>query len=199
MGALGEVKAARSAGGQRRDSHRQARWTWTLKGHSCAVSSPQSRAEAHPKFWPGRKLPAARARPGPVLLRPDPDCKEGYLVMGRRAGSTPRRLRHSEDVRLHDIDGGAQTAHHSQRAPAYRRWRAICPGRQRDRRSYALWTGLGAEPPVGCEASATTVAAVKTANTAASLDRGKGNRRIWPDPNAAMLGQHSVAPRWSRR
>ena len=74
-----------------------------LKGHSCAVSPTE--AQKHPHFWQ-RKVPAKPSKPGVLPLPPDPECKAGYLLVG--SAKLHGAGYENEDVRLHDVDGGAQ-------------------------------------------------------------------------------------------
>jgi len=74
-----------------------------LNGHSCSVSAVA--AQTHPRFWQ-RKRPATPAKPGTVPLPPDPECKAGYLFVG--SAKLHNAGFENENVRLHDIDGGAQ-------------------------------------------------------------------------------------------
>jgi translocation and assembly module TamB len=69
-------------------------------GHSCAVSPAVAQTRRH--FWQLKRP----EKPGTEPLAPSPDCKAGYLVVGdakvHDAGFE------NENVRLHDVNGGAQ-------------------------------------------------------------------------------------------
>jgi translocation and assembly module TamB len=131
-----------------------------VKAHSCAVSPAV--AQTRPRFWQ-HKLPPAPAKPGTVPLPPDPSCKAGYLVVG--SAKVHAAGFENEDVRLHDIDGGAQL----QITPSELLLTAMSgylPGGGSAAGELRIVDWLGAAPAV-VAASATTAAAVKTANTTA--------------------------------
>ncbi len=134
-----------------------------LKGHSCAVSPTE--AQKHPHFWQ-RKVPAKPSKPGVLPLPPDPECKAGYLLVG--SAKLHGAGYENEDVRLHDVDGGAQI----HITPAELLLTAVTgylPGGGYAAGELRIVNWLGEASAVAAT-SATTVAAVGTANkTATSL------------------------------
>ena len=129
-----------------------------IKGHSCAVSPAVG--QAHPNFWQ-RNLPAKPEKPGTEPLPPDPECKAGYLVAG--SAKLHGGGYNIPNVRLHDIDGGAQL----RITPSELLLTAMSgylPGGGSAAGELRIVNWLGEAPPAK---SATTVAAVKTANTTA--------------------------------
>jgi len=134
-----------------------------INGHSCAVSPVA--AQTHPRFWQ-RKRPATPARPGTVPLPPDPECNAGYLVAGSAklhgAGFA------NEDIRLHDVDGGAQLRI-TPRELLFTAMSGYLPGGGSAAGELRIVDWLG-EVPAAVAKSATATAAVATANkTAASM------------------------------
>jgi translocation and assembly module TamB len=159
-----------------------------IKGHSCAVS-PQV-AQTHPRFWQ-RKKPATPAQPGKVPLPPDPDCKAGYLIVGlakvHGAGFE------NSDVRLHDIDGGAQL-HITPSELLLTALSGYLPGGGSAAGELRIVNWLG-ETQATAASSATTQAAVKTANTAAESVGSKATAHAPapPPPGAGYAHAYLVA------
>jgi translocation and assembly module TamB len=129
-----------------------------LNGHSCAVSP--AAAQTRPHFWQ-RAMPA---NPGTASLAPDPECKAGYLVAGsaklHKAGYA------DENVRLHDVDGGAQL----RITPTELLFTAMTgylPGGGSASGALRIVNWLGEAAPSGPAKSATVVGAVTTANKTA--------------------------------
>ena len=144
-----------------------------LRGHSCAVSPAV--AQSRPHFWQ-KKLPPTPAKPGTTPLRPDPECKEGYLVVGNAklhgAGYD------IPNVRLHDVDGGANL----QITPSELLLTAMSgylPGGGNAMGELRIVNWLGETPPAK---SASTVAAVTTARkTEAEMNsRPNSNKPVPP-------------------
>ena len=141
-----------------------------LRGHSCAVSPVV--AQTRPYFWQ-KKLPAPPAKPGTTPLRPDSECKAGYLVVGNAklhgAGYE------NPNVRLHDVDGGADL----QITPSELMLTAMTgylPGGGNAMGELRIVNWLGETTPETTPAkSATTVAAVTTARTTEAEMQSKPN------------------------
>ena len=72
-----------------------------LNGHNCTTSP--SVAQKHPPFW--RRSHPKETKVPPRPLPPDPDCVAGYLLVG--TAKVHKASYRNENVRLHDIDGGA--------------------------------------------------------------------------------------------
>ena len=72
-----------------------------LKSHNCVT--PPAVAQKHPPFWQ-RSHPRETAKP-PRPLPPDPDCVQGYLLVGM--AKIYKAAYRNEYVRLHDVDGSA--------------------------------------------------------------------------------------------
>ena len=158
-----------------------------LKGHSCEVS-PQV-AQTHPRFWQ-RKKPVTPAQPGKVPLPPDPDCKAGYLVVGlakvHGAGFE------NPDVRLHDVDGGAQL-HITPSELLLAALSGYLPGGGSAAGELRIVNWLG-ETQATAANSATTQAAVKTANTTAeSVGSKAGAHAPTPPPVAGYAHAYLIA------
>ena len=147
----------------------------SIKGHSCNISPVA--AQTHPRFWQ-RKNPATPAQPGKVPLPPDPDCKAGYLIVGlakvHGAGFE------NPDVRLHDIDGGGQL-HITPSELLLTALSGYLPGGGSAAGELRIVNWLG-ETQATAAVSATTKAAVKTANTTAEEVHSKATAHT-PEPH----------------
>lgn len=128
-----------------------------VKGHSCAVTPVA--AQKRPKFW--QRL---RSKAKIKVLPPDPECREGYLIVG--SAKMHAIAFRNEYVRLHDVDGSA-TLHIT---PAHLLLTAITgylPGGGKAEGDLRIENWLGEVPANAPAASPTTKAAVTTANTSA--------------------------------
>jgi translocation and assembly module TamB len=132
----------------------------TLHGHNCIVT-PQV-AQKHPHFW--RRHSKAAATPGAKVLPPDPNCKEGYLLVGsmkmHNAGYR------DENVRVSGINGGAEL----KITPTQLLFQALTgylPGGGDAKGELKIDNWLGEVPANTAAGSATTVAAATTANAGA--------------------------------
>ncbi len=74
-----------------------------LSGHNCATTPAV--AQKHPPFWELRHR-KTEAKPSVKVLPPDPDCQAGYLLTGLAKLHGAAYV--DANVRLHDINGGAQ-------------------------------------------------------------------------------------------
>ena len=156
------------------------------KGHSCAVSP--AAAQARSRFWP-RKNPATPAKPGTASPPQDPECKAGYLVVGNAklhgAGYE------NENVRLHDVDGGAQF-HITPSELLLTAMSGYLPGGGYATGDLRIANWLG-EAPAVVAASATTKAAVNTANKAAVSMGSKPSAHMPTTPDAGASHAYLVA------
>jgi translocation and assembly module TamB len=154
-----------------------------IKGHSCEVSPVV--AQTHPRFWQ-RTKPATPAKPGTLPLPPDPECKAGYLVAGNAklhgAGFE------NPGVRLHDIDGGAQL-HITPSELLLTAVSGYLPGGGHVDGELRIVNWLG-ETQATAASSATTQAAVKTANATAASVGAKATAHL-PTPSSAAGFAHA--------
>jgi translocation and assembly module TamB len=129
-----------------------------LNGHNCVVT-PQV-AQKRPKFWQRRsKLP-----PASKVLPPDPECKAGYLLTGltKIHGADYS----NEYVRLHNINASAQL-HITPSELLFSSLVGTLPEGGSADGVLKIENWLGEVPADAPAQSATTVAAVTTANTTA--------------------------------
>jgi translocation and assembly module TamB len=132
-----------------------------LNGHSCAVSPAV--AQTHPHFWQ-RKRPAKPEKPGTEPLPPDPECKAGYLLVG--SAKLHGAGYENENVRLHDVDGGAQL-HITPSELLFTALSGYLPGGGSAAGELRIVNWLGEVPANGPAKSPTAVGAVTTANKTA--------------------------------
>jgi translocation and assembly module TamB len=138
-----------------------------LHGHNCIVT-PEV-AQKHPRFWQRHNKP--RLPPSAKVLPPDPDCKEGYLLVGSmKAHKVGYR---NPFVRLHDIDGGAQL-HITPTELLFTALSGYLPGGGGAKGELKIENWLGEVPADSAASSATTVAAATTANVGAKSIGAKG-------------------------
>lgn len=132
-----------------------------VKGHNCYTEPVE--AQKQPNFWQ-RRHPRDAAKPSTKVLPPDPDCQSGYLAVGsvklHNAGYR------DEYVRLHDINGGARL-HVTPTELLFTALTGYLPGGGSAVGELRISNWLGEVPPEAPAKSPTTVAAAKTANTAA--------------------------------
>lgn len=127
-----------------------------LKGHSCAVTPAV--AQKRPKFW------QRRTKPGAKVLAPDPECVAGYLLVG--TAKIHDAAYRNEYVRLHDVDGGA-TLHITPAELLLTAMTGYLPGGGNAAGELRIVNWLGEAAGSVPVVSATTKAAVATANTTA--------------------------------
>jgi translocation and assembly module TamB len=132
-----------------------------VNGHSCSVSPAV--AQRHPHFWQ-RKTPAKPEKPGTLPLPPDPECKEGYLLVG--SAKVHKAGFENENVRLHDIDGGGQL-HITPRELLLTALSGYLPGGGSAAGELRIVDWLGETAPAAPAHSPTVVGAVTTANKTA--------------------------------
>ena len=75
-----------------------------VAGHNCYVAPAV--AQKRPKLWERLRNRKEAANSTPKTLPPDPDCQNGYLLVG--SAKLHNAAFRNENVRLHDINGGAQ-------------------------------------------------------------------------------------------
>ena len=132
-----------------------------LKGHSCYVAPAE--AQKQPHFWQ-RHRPKDAAQPSTTVLPTDPTCSAGYLAVGEvKLHNAGYR---DEYVRLHDINGGAQL-HVTPTELLFTALTGYLPGGGSAAGELRISNWLGEVPASAPATSPTTVAAAKTANTAA--------------------------------
>jgi translocation and assembly module TamB len=132
-----------------------------LNGHSCAVTPTV--AQTHPRFWQ-RKTPATPAKPGTAPLPPDPECQEGYLLVG--SAKIHKAAFENESVRLRDIDGGGQL-HITPRELVLTALTGYLPGGGSAAGELRIVNWLGETAPAAPAKTPTVVGAVTTANKTA--------------------------------
>ena len=132
-----------------------------IDGHNCETAPVE--AQKHPRFWQ-RRHPKVEEKPSTKVLAPDPDCKAGYLVVGNvKLHNAGYR---DANVRLHDINGGAQL-HITPTELLFTALTGYLPGGGSATGELRISNWLGEVPASAPANSATTVAAAKTANTTA--------------------------------
>ncbi len=130
----------------------------TVHGHSCVVT-PQV-AQRNPHFWQGhKKLP-----PGAKVLPPDPNCAAGYLLVGSM--KVHNLAYRDENVRLHDINGGAEL-HITPTELLFTALSGYLPGGGDAKGQLKIENWLGEASPDSAASSPTTVGAATTVNSEA--------------------------------
>jgi translocation and assembly module TamB len=132
-----------------------------LNGHNCTTSPAV--AQKHPPFW--RRSHPAETTKVPRPLPPDPDCVAGYLLTG--TAKIHKAAYRNENVRLHDIDGGA-TLHVTPTELLLTALTGYLPGGGSAAGELRIANWLGEVPPQDVAvSSSSTKAAITTANTTA--------------------------------
>ncbi len=132
-----------------------------IKGHNCYTAPAE--AQKQPHFWQRRHAKDA-AQPSTKVLPPDPDCQAGYLVVGEvKLHNAGYR---DANVRLHDINGGAQL-HVTPTELLFTALTGYLPGGGSAAGDLRISNWLGEVPSNAPAHSPTTVAAAKTANNVA--------------------------------
>ncbi len=147
-----------------------------VRGRNCEVGPAV--AQKNPGFFARHK---AKSNPPPPdaskMLPPDPECKAGYLAVGvmkmHKVGYV------NEYVRLHDVDGGAQL-HITPTELLFTALTGILPGGGEADGVLRISNWLGEVDAAAPTASATAVAAAKTANNVA---KSAGAKPIVKDLN----------------
>jgi translocation and assembly module TamB len=131
-----------------------------MQGRNCIVT-PQV-AQKNPHFWQKHTHP--RVPPEAKMLPPSPDCNAGYLLVGDiRLRKAAYRI---PTVRVTGVDAHAQL-HVTPTELLFSALTGTLPGGGRVEGELKIENWLGEVPPSTPAKSATTVAAAKTANTAA--------------------------------
>ena len=131
-----------------------------VQGRNCTVT-PQV-AQKNPHFWQRRIHP--RVPPETKMLPPSPECTAGYLLVGDiRLHNAAYRI---PSVRVAGVDAHAQL-HVTPTELLFSALTGTLPGGGRVEGELKIENWLGEVPPSTPAKSATTVAAAKTANTAA--------------------------------
>jgi translocation and assembly module TamB len=134
--------------------------TLNVQGRNCEVT-PQT-AQKNPHFWQHHTRP--HVPPETKMLPPSPDCTAGYLLVG------DIHLRNAAyrdpSVRVAGVDANAQL-HVTPTELLFTALTGTLPGGGRVDGQLKIENWLGEVPPSAPATSATTVAAAKTANTAA--------------------------------
>jgi translocation and assembly module TamB len=131
----------------------------SIHGHNCYVT-PQV-AQKHPRFWQRHNKP--RVSPSAKVLPPDPDCKEGYLLVGSM--KIHKGSYHNPFVRVEGVDGGGQL-HVTPTELLFTALTGSLPGGGGAKGELKIENWLG-EVPTNTAASAATTVAATTANTGA--------------------------------
>jgi translocation and assembly module TamB len=131
-----------------------------VHGHNCSVT-PQV-AQKRPRFF--RRHNKASPPPSAKVLPPDPDCVAGYLLVGSM--KMHKVGYRNENVRLHDIDGGAQL-HITPTELLFTAVSGYLPGGGNAKGELKIENWLGEVPADSAASSPTTVAAATTANSGA--------------------------------
>jgi translocation and assembly module TamB len=156
-----------------------------VRGHSCTLTPTVVQKKPH--FWQ-KKAPGTPGKPGVAPVQVDPECKSGFLVVGgtRFHGAGYE----NENVRLHDVDGGAQL-HITPSEFLLTNASANLPGGGNAMGTLRLADWLAPAPGAAkAKASTTAVAAVTTANkTAAEI--GATRRKKEPAPPEVPAGVYS--------
>ena len=132
-----------------------------LHAHNCAVSPKV--AQTHSRFWQ-RSVPAKPANPGTLPLPRDPECKDGYLLVGSAKAHKAGYV--NEYVMLHDVDGAAQL-HITPTELLLTAMSGYLPGGGSAAGELRITNWLGEAPPSAALKSPTVVGAVTTANKTA--------------------------------
>ncbi|MGA7156761.1 MAG: translocation/assembly module TamB domain-containing protein [Acidobacteriaceae bacterium] len=132
----------------------------SVRGHSCIVT-PQV-AQRHPHFWQRHNKP--KLAPGAKVLPPDPNCVEGYLLVG---SMKMHKIGYRDQyVRLHDLDGGADL-HITPTQLLFTALSGYLPGGGDAKGQLKIDNWLGEAPANAAASSPTVVAAATTVNTGA--------------------------------
>ena len=150
-----------------------------VRGRNCEVDPVV--AQTKPGFFAKRR-PKSKAAAETKMLPPDPECKAGYLLVGvvkmRNAGFV------NEYVRLHDINGGAQL-HITPTELLFTALSGYLPGGGSAEGTLRISNWLGEVQAAAPAASATAVAAAKTANNVA---KGAGAAPVVKDMHMTPVG-----------
>ena len=145
-----------------------------VRGRNCEVAPVV--AQKKPGFF-ARRRPKSNSTAATKMLPPDPECKAGYLMVGvmkmRGVGFE------NEYVRLHDVNGGAQL-HITPTELLFTALTGYLPGGGSAEGVLRISNWLGEVEASAPAASATAVAAAKTANNVA---KSAGAKPVVKDMN----------------
>jgi translocation and assembly module TamB len=153
-----------------------------IHGHNCYVT-PQV-AQKRPRFWQRHNKP--RVAPSAKVLPPDPDCKEGYLLVGSM--KIHKGSYHNPSVRVEGVDGGGQL-HVTPTELLFTALTGYLPGGGGAKGELKIENWLG-EVPANAAASAATTVAGTTANTGA---KSLGAKEPVAPANAAQAKSDQMA------
>ncbi len=131
-------------------------------GHNCFVAPVE--AQKHPKFWQRERSRKEATAPVAKTLPPDPDCQNGYLLVG--SAKLHNASFKNADVRLHDINGGAQL-HITPTQLLFTALTGYLPGGGSATGQLKIDNWLGEVPPSAPSTSPTVKGATTTANKTA--------------------------------
>ncbi len=139
-----------------------------VAGHSCYVAP--AAAQKHPRLMDRLRSRHEAAANAPKTLPPDPDCQQGYLLVGdAKLHQAAYRDAH---VRLHDINGGAQL-HITPTELLFTALSGYLPGGGSATGQLKIDNWLGEVPAKGTSSSPTVVGATTTANKTSAAITGK--------------------------
>ena len=145
-----------------------------VRGRNCEVAPVE--AQKKPGFF-ARRRPKSNSTAATKMLPPDPECKAGYLMVGvmkmHNAGYQ------DQYVRLHDVNGGAQV-HITPTELLFTALTGYLPGGGSAEGVLRISNWLGEMEAGAPAASATAVAAAKTANNVA---KSAGAKPVVKDMN----------------
>jgi translocation and assembly module TamB len=144
-----------------------------LHGRNCVVTPQTAQKDTH--FW--QRHNKAHVPPEAKMLPPDPDCKAGYLLVGKvQAHKVTYRI---PNVRVHDVDAGADL-HVTPTELLFTTLTSTLPGGGTIGGELKIENWLG-EVPASAPAE-TAVAVATTANTAAKGLGAKAPINLKPEP-----------------
>ena len=150
-----------------------------LRGRNCEVEPVV--AQKTPGFF-ARHRPKKNVPQSTKLLPPDPDCKSGYLLVG--TAKLHDVAFSNENVRLRDVNGGAQL-HVTPTELLFTALTGTLPGGGSIDGALRISNWLGEVDAAAPAASATAVAAAKTANNVA---KGAGAKPVVKDIKLTPVG-----------
>jgi translocation and assembly module TamB len=139
-----------------------------LGGHNCYVAPAV--AQKHPKFWQRERSRKEAATTAPKTLPPDPDCQNGYLLVGSM--KLHNAAYQDQYVRLHDINGGAQL-HITPTQLLFTALTGYLPGGGSAAGDLKIDNWLGEVPQNAPTTSATVKGATTTANKTSTAITGR--------------------------
>ena len=140
----------------------------SLNGHNCYVAPAE--AQKKPRLMDRLRSRHEAAQAAPKTLPPDPQCKEGYLLVG--AAKLHNAAFIQPGVRLHDINGGAQL-HITPTELLFTALSGYLPGGGSATGELKIDNWLGEVPPSAPATSPTVVGATTTANKTSVAITGK--------------------------